>query len=206
MDLAIATGIFIVFLALCIGLSYYSTMTHAIMTLRPTAHVVAYRYPLKIPISIDGSKAMVGAGLEGVRAIIAVIRPTQSGYRVVTFIECELPKDLSVELGDWIVALTPSGYGVKRGNPLPPLREACITSCGVYDYDVVPNIYPRIVIKGATYAVEPQEFMLIEGERKPLDPLLLSKLKLVKSELVGSSDEWLSGYPDVIMLREEYSQ
>ena len=207
-DLAIATGVFLVFVALCVGLCYYSALAYASNMLPPEVVAVAYRYPLKIPINYDASSktATIGVGLEGVRATIAVVKTSAQAYQVRLFEERVLPMKVSADPDEWVIALTPSGHGVKSGAAYP--KGFVVTTTGVYPLVSAPDLYPRVKVT-TSHVVEPSEFMVVKtssgSQVKPIDEDLLSKLRLVSSKLIGSSDPRLKDYRGVVMIKEEYS-
>jgi len=207
-DLAIATGVFLVFTALCVGLCYYSALAYASNMLPPDVVAVAYRYPLKIPIDYDASSktATIGVGLEGVKATIAVVKTSAQAYQVRLFEERTLPTKVSADPDEWVIALTPSGHGVKRGAAYP--QGFVVTTTGVYPLTNAPSLYPRVKVT-TSHVVEPPEFMVVKTSSgwqvKPIDEGLLSKLRLVGSKLIGSSDPKLKDYRGVVMIKEEYS-
>ncbi len=207
-DLAIATGVFLFFLALCAGLGYYSALAYASSMLPPDVAAVAYRYLLKIPINYDPSSkvATIGVGLEGVRAVVAVIKTSGAAHQVRLFEERVLPTKVSADSDEWVVAITSSGYGVKHGAAYP--RGLVVTTAGVYPLASAPGLYPQLKVTTG-YEVEPSEFMVVRTSAGPqtraIDDGYLSKLRMVGSKLVGPSDPRLKGYAGLVMLREEYS-
>jgi len=207
-DLAIATGVFLFFVALSVGLCYHSTIAYASSMMPPDVVAVAYRYPLKIPITYDASSktATIGIGLDGVRAVIAVVDTSGAVYQVKLFEERVLPTKVSASPSDWVIALAPSGYGVKTGASYP--RGLVVTTAGVYPLASAPSLYPRVKVTTG-YAIEPSEFMVVKTstglQTRAIDDNYLSKLRLVNSKLIGSSDSRLKDYRGVVMLKEEYS-
>jgi hypothetical protein len=211
-DLAIATGVFLFFVALSVGLCYYSTIAYASSMMPPDVVAVAYRYPLKIPIDYDPSSktATIGIGLEGVRAVIAVVDTSGAIYQVKLFEERVLPTKVSAGANEWVVALTPSGCGVKTGAAYP--SGLVVTTAGVYPLTSAPSLYPRVkvtTLSPSGYTVEPSEFMVVKTsaglQTMPIDDGYLSKLRLVNSKLIGSSDSYLKDYKGIVMIKEEYS-
>jgi hypothetical protein len=208
-DLAIATGVFLFFVALSVGLCYYSTIAYASSMMPPDVVAVAYRYPLKISITYDASSktATIGVGLDGVRAVIAVVDTSGAIYQVKLFEERVLPTKVSAGANEWVIAITPSGYGVKTGAAYPK-GELVVTTTGVYPLASAPNLYPRVKVT-VSYAIEPSEFMAVKMgtglQTGPIDDNYLSKLRLVDSKVIGSSDSRLKDYGGVVMLKEEYS-
>ena len=214
-DLAIATGVFLFFVALSVGLCYYSTIAYASSMLPPDIVAVAYRYPLKIPIDYDPSSktATIGVGLDGVRATIAVVDTSGAIYQVKLFEERVLPTKVSANPNEWVIAITPSGYGVKTGASYP--QGLVVTTTGVYSLTSapsLPNLYPRVkvtTLSPSGYTIEPSEFMAVRTgtglQTRAIDDNYLPKLRLVNSKLIGSSDSRLKDYKGVVMLKEEYS-
>ena len=209
-DLAIATGTFLVFVALCVGLCYYSTLAYASNVLPPEVVAAAYRYSLRIPIDYDASSktATIGVGLEGVRATIAVVKTSAQAYQVRLFEERILPTRVSAGPDEWVIALTSSGYGFKSGAAYP--QGFVVTTTGVYPLASAPDLYPKVKVTASNRPeVEPSEFMVVRTglgwQVGPIDDGLLSKLRLVGSKLIGSSDPRLKDYKGVVMLKEEYS-
>jgi len=209
-DLAIATGVFLVFTTLCVGLCYYSALAYASNMLPPEVVAIAYRYPLKIPIDYDASSktATIGVGLEGVRATIAVVKASAQAYQVRLFEERVLPTKVSADPDEWVIALTSSGYGFKGGAAYP--KGFVVTTMGVYPLASAPDLYPRVKVTASNRPdVEPSEFMVVKTssglQAKPIDEGLLSKLRLVGSKPIGPSDPRLKDYRGVVMLKEEYS-
>jgi hypothetical protein len=211
-DLAIATGVFLFFVALSAGLCYYSTIAYASSMLPPDVVAVAYRYPLKIPIAYDPSSktATIGVGLEGVRAVIAVVDTSGAIYQVKLFEERVLPTKVSAGANEWVVTLTPSSYGVKTGAAYP--SGLVVTTTGVHPLTSAPNLYPRVkvtTLSPSGYAIEPSEFMVVKTstglQTRTIDDSYLSKLRLMNSKIIGSSDSFLKDYRGVVMLKEEYS-
>jgi hypothetical protein len=195
-----------------VGLCYYSTIAYVSSTLPPDVVVIAYRYPLKIPVAYDpGSKtATIGVGLDGVRATVAVVDTSGATYQVKLFEERVLPTKVSANPSDWVIALIPSGYGVKSGAAYP--SGLVVTMAGVYPLASAPSLYPRVKVttlspSGCT--VEPSEFMVVKTsaslQTRPIDDNYLSKLRLVNSKVIGSSDSFLKDYKGVVMIKEEYS-
>jgi hypothetical protein len=211
-DLAIATGVFLFFVALSVGLCYYSTIAYASSMVPPDVVAVAYRYPLKIPVDYDPSSktATIGVGLDGVRAVTAVVEKSgQQTYQVLLFEERVLPTKVNAPPNAWVVALTPIGYGIDKTGPAAP-SGIVVTATGVYPMGSAPNIYPRVVITTPDqFTVEPSEFMVVKTsaglQTMPIDDGYLSKLRLVNSKVIGSSDSFLKDYRGVVMLKEEYS-
>jgi hypothetical protein len=209
-DLAIATSIFLFFVALSVGLCYYLTLAYASSMLPLNAVAVAYRYPLKIPISYDANSktATIGVGLDGVRAVIAVVDTSGATYQVKLFEELALPTKVNAGDNEWVIVLTPSGYGVKTGASYP--SGLVVTIVGIYPKGSAPNVYPQVVIASPDqFSIEPKPFMVVKTgagfQKKTIDDNCLSKLRLVNSKIVGSSDSWLKNYKGVMMLKEEYS-
>jgi hypothetical protein len=211
-DLAIATGVFLFFVALSVGLCYYSTIAYASSMMPPDVVAVAYRYPLKIPVDYDASSktATIGVGLDGVRATIAVVDTSGAVYQVKLFEERVLPTKVSAGANEWVVALTPSGYGVKTGAAYP--SGLVVTTTGVYPLTSAPSLYPRVkvtTLSPSGYTIEPSEFMVVKTgtglQTKAIDDSYLSRLRLVNSKVIGSSDSYLKDYKGIVMLKEEYS-
>jgi hypothetical protein len=165
-DLAIATGVFLIFVALSVGLCYYSTIAYASSMMPPDVVAVAYRYSLKIPVAYDPSSktATIGVGLDGVRATIAVVDTSGTPYQVKLFEERVLPTKVSAGDNEWVIALAPSGYGVKTGASYPP--GLVITTAGVYPLTNAPNLYPRVKVT-TSYTIEPSEFMVVKTSKPP---------------------------------------
>ena len=210
-DLAIATGVFLFFVALSVGLCYYSTIAYASSMMPPDVVAVAYRYPLKIPVDYDPSSktATIGVGLDGVRAVTAVVEKSGQTYQVLLFEERVLPTKVNAPPDAWVVALTPTGYGIDKTGPAAP-SGVVVTATGVYPMGSAPNIYPRVVITTPNqFTVEPSEFMVVKTstglQTRSIDDNYLSKLRLVNSKVIGSSDSFLKDYGGVVMLKEEYS-
>jgi len=209
-DLAIATGVFLIFVALCTGLCYHSALAYASNMLPPEVVAVAYRYPLKIPIDYNAlsKTATIGVGLEGVRATIAVVKTSAQAYQVKLFEERVLPTKVSADSDEWVIVLTSSGYGFKSGAAYP--QGFVVTTAGVYPLASAPSLYPRVkVTESNRPELEPSEFMVVKTSSswriRPIDESLLSKLRLVGSKLIGPSDPRLEDYKGVVMLKEEYS-
>jgi hypothetical protein len=207
-DLAIATGVFLFFVALSVGLCYYSTIAYASSMMPPDVVAIAYRYPLKIPIAYDSSSktATIGIGLDGVRATIAVVDTSGAIYQVKLFEERVLPTKVSAGDNEWVIALAPSGYGVKTGASYP--KGLVVTTTGIYPLASALSLYPRVKVTNG-YTIEPSEFMVVKTstglQTRSIDDSYLSKLRLVNSKLIGSSDSYLKDYKGVVMLKEEYS-
>jgi hypothetical protein len=177
----------------------------------PDVVAVAYRYPLKIPITYDASSktATIGVGLDGVRAVTAVVEKSGQTYQVLLFEERVLPTKVNAPPNAWVVALTLTGYGIDKTGPAAP-SGIVVTATGVYPMGSAPNIYPRVVITTPNqFTVEPSGFMVVKTstglQTMPIDDNYLSKLRLVNSKLIGSSDSYLKDYKGVVMLKEEYS-
>ncbi len=207
-DLAIATAIFLVFVGLCVGLCYHSTLAYALNALSSEIVAIAYFYPVKIPITYDASSkiATVGVGLKDVRAVIAVVKTSTATYQVKLFEERALPTKVSAEADEWVIALTPGGYGVKTGTAYP--SGLVVTTTGVYPLTSAPSLYPRVKVT-TTYVVEPSESMVVKTcssfQTRSIDDKFLSELRFVSSKYVGPSDPNLKDYQGVVMLKEEYS-
>jgi len=185
LDYALASAVFLVGLTvfLSITLSQLSYLTLQYSSYCP---VKAYIYPVKFKIEASSKGKYIVETLDGRVVHVYVVVLNSSSWRIY---EGATPLEVPAGPGDWIIALSHMGYGVKRGTGLK--KTVIVTIRGVVS-DPSPKLKPYVVIRGSSYTVCPEEKVVTAGgSETKYSEALVEKYKVAERRIAAVEDYFM---------------